>query len=86
MAQVTAPSVRARKGGEPLVMIYPVALPQVYGYLLPNCGSVAVAEDLTAETLIAAVRNALVEDPSGNLVELFEPLAGYHERTPERTR
>jgi catechol 2,3-dioxygenase-like lactoylglutathione lyase family enzyme len=27
-----------------------------------------------------AVRNALVEDPSGNLVELFEPLAGYHER------
>jgi catechol 2,3-dioxygenase-like lactoylglutathione lyase family enzyme len=28
-----------------------------------------------------AVRNALVEDPSGNLVELFEPLAGYHERT-----
>ena len=73
-------------GGEPLVMIYPVALPQVYGYLLPSCGSVAVAEDLTAETLIAAVRNALVEDPSGNLVELFEQLAGYHERTPERTR
>jgi catechol 2,3-dioxygenase-like lactoylglutathione lyase family enzyme len=27
-----------------------------------------------------AVRNALVEDPSGNTVELFEPLAGYHER------
>ena len=27
-----------------------------------------------------AVRNALVEDPSGNPVELFEPLAGYHER------
>lgn len=29
-----------------------------------------------------AVQNALVEDPSGNLVELFEPLAGFHERTP----
>jgi catechol 2,3-dioxygenase-like lactoylglutathione lyase family enzyme len=27
-----------------------------------------------------AVRNALVEDPSGNPVELFEPLTGYHER------
>jgi catechol 2,3-dioxygenase-like lactoylglutathione lyase family enzyme len=27
-----------------------------------------------------AVRNALVEDPSGNPVELFEPLALYHER------
>jgi catechol 2,3-dioxygenase-like lactoylglutathione lyase family enzyme len=26
------------------------------------------------------VRQALLEDPSGNLVELFEPLAGYHER------
>jgi catechol 2,3-dioxygenase-like lactoylglutathione lyase family enzyme len=27
-----------------------------------------------------AVRQALVEDPSGNLVELYEPAAGYHER------
>ena len=27
-----------------------------------------------------AVRQALIEDPSGNLVELFEPTAGYHER------
>jgi catechol 2,3-dioxygenase-like lactoylglutathione lyase family enzyme len=27
-----------------------------------------------------AVRNALVEDPSGNPVELFEPSARYHER------
>jgi catechol 2,3-dioxygenase-like lactoylglutathione lyase family enzyme len=28
-----------------------------------------------------AVDTALVADPSGNLVELFEPRAGYHERT-----
>lgn len=35
--------------------IYRAALPQVYGYLLPRCGSVAVAEDLTAETFLAAV-------------------------------
>src|SRR4051812_17200670 len=42
-------------GHDPLVAIYPVALPQVYGYLLPRCGSVAVAEDLTAETFMAAV-------------------------------
>ncbi len=35
--------------------IYRVALPQVYGYLLPRCGSVALAEDLTAETFTAAV-------------------------------
>jgi len=26
------------------------------------------------------VRQVLVEDPSGNLVELFEPASGYHER------
>jgi catechol 2,3-dioxygenase-like lactoylglutathione lyase family enzyme len=31
-----------------------------------------------------AVQNALVEDPSGNLIELFEPLAAYRERTPTR--
>lgn len=26
------------------------------------------------------VRQVLIEDPSGNLTELFEPLAAYHER------
>lgn len=35
--------------------IYRQALPQVYGYLLPRCGSALVAEDLTAETFMAAV-------------------------------
>jgi RNA polymerase sigma-70 factor, ECF subfamily len=35
--------------------IYRRALPQVYGYLLPRCGSTVVAEDLTAETFMAAV-------------------------------
>lgn len=27
------------------------------------------------------VRLALIEDPAGNPIELFEPVAGYHERT-----
>lgn len=36
--------------------IYPRALPQVYGYLLPRCGNTALAEDLTAETFMTAVR------------------------------
>ena len=52
-------------GGDPVVAIYSVALPQVYGYLLPRCGSVAVAEDLTAETFtaaVAAVRTGQVGD------------------------
>lgn len=38
-----------------LVAIYRQALPQVYGYLLPRCGSVVIAEDLTAEAFMAAV-------------------------------
>jgi RNA polymerase sigma-70 factor (ECF subfamily) len=40
---------------DPLVAVYPIALPQVYGYLLPRCGSAALAEDLTAETFMAAL-------------------------------
>lgn len=28
------------------------------------------------------VRQILIEDPSGNPIELFEPLAAYHERPP----
>jgi RNA polymerase sigma-70 factor, ECF subfamily len=42
-------------GDDPVVAIYRAALPQVYGYLLPRCRSVDVAEDLTAETFAAAV-------------------------------
>jgi RNA polymerase sigma-70 factor (ECF subfamily) len=50
-------------GGDLLVALYPVALPQVFGYLLPRCGSVAVAEDLTAETFMAAVAACKQESP-----------------------
>jgi len=42
-------------GADPVAAIYHRALPQVYGYVLPRCGSAAVAEDLTAETFMAAV-------------------------------
>jgi catechol 2,3-dioxygenase-like lactoylglutathione lyase family enzyme len=31
-----------------------------------------------------AVRQVLLEDPSGNPIELFEPASGYHERFPRR--
>jgi catechol 2,3-dioxygenase-like lactoylglutathione lyase family enzyme len=33
-----------------------------------------------------AVRQILLHDPSGNLVELFEPATGYHERPAARPR
>jgi RNA polymerase sigma-70 factor (ECF subfamily) len=36
--------------------LYPRALPEVYGYLARRCGDTAVAEDLTSETFLAAVR------------------------------
>lgn len=40
--------------GAALLALYDRAVPQVYGYLVPRCGG-AVAEDLTAETFLAAV-------------------------------
>ncbi|HEY1294809.1 MAG TPA: sigma factor, partial [Chloroflexota bacterium] len=42
-------------GADAVVAMYRTALPRVYGYLLPRCGSVSTAEDLTAETFLAAV-------------------------------
>jgi RNA polymerase sigma-70 factor (ECF subfamily) len=39
----------------PLLLLYDRALPEVYGYLFARCGSMAVAEDLTSETFLAAV-------------------------------
>src|SRR5258707_4519879 len=51
-------------GGEtPLAALYNRALPQVYGYLLPRCGSAVLAEDLTAETFMAAVAAAKRDCP-----------------------
>lgn len=38
-----------------LLALYDRALPQVYGYLVARCGGSSVAEDLTAETFLAAV-------------------------------
>src|SRR5437763_8102278 len=48
---------------DPVVSIYRRALPQVYGYLLPRCGSATLAEDLSAETFMAAVAASRREDP-----------------------
>jgi RNA polymerase sigma-70 factor, ECF subfamily len=38
-----------------LLELYDVALPHVYGYLLARCHDKPLAEDLTAETFLAAV-------------------------------
>jgi RNA polymerase sigma-70 factor (ECF subfamily) len=49
--------------GAQLLDLFDRALPQVYGYLLPRCGGVVVAEDLTAETFLAAVEAVQREHP-----------------------
>jgi RNA polymerase sigma-70 factor (ECF subfamily) len=46
-----------------LLELYDVALPHVYGYLLSRCGRVALAEDLTAETFLAAADAVGRDDP-----------------------
>jgi RNA polymerase sigma-70 factor (ECF subfamily) len=43
--------------GADLLAIYDDALPHVYGYLLHRCRNSTVAEDLTAETFMAAVES-----------------------------
>ena len=55
------PAFEADPGME-LLGLYDAALPQVYGYLLPRCGSRALAEDLTAESFLAAVAAARKPD------------------------
>ena len=42
---------------------YEDALSEVYGYLIARCRTVSVAEDLTAETFLAAVDAARRDDP-----------------------
>src|ERR1700722_19154437 len=46
-----------------LLKLYDDALPHVYGYLLARCGDTGLAEDLTAESFLAAVH--AVRKPDG---------------------
>ena len=52
MSPAPAPQADA---GAALLELYDRALPEVYGYLLPRCGSASLAEDVTSETFLAAV-------------------------------
>ena len=47
--------------GRRLLALYDEALPRVYGYLFDRCRNRAVAEDLTSETFLAAVRAGQIE-------------------------
>jgi RNA polymerase sigma-70 factor (ECF subfamily) len=54
MAMSTPPTFEPDPGLR-LLDLYDAALPQVFGYLLPRCGDRALAEDLTADSFLAAV-------------------------------
>jgi RNA polymerase sigma-70 factor, ECF subfamily len=63
---VTHPQVRPDPAFG-LLDLYDDALPHVYGYLLARCGDAGLAEDLTAESFLAAVhavRKPGAPDPS----------------------
>ena len=49
--------------GSGLLELYDRALPQVYGYLMARCADRALAEDLTAETFLAAASHVSASTP-----------------------
>ena len=63
VSEHTAAQDRSADPGTALLALYDAALPQVYGYLLARCGGAALAEDLTAETFLAAVDAVRRDDP-----------------------
>jgi predicted RNA polymerase sigma factor len=72
---VTHPQVRPDPAFG-LLQLYDDALPHVYGYLLARCGDTGLAEDLTAESFLAAVhavRKPGAPDPSIPLTPTASP-------------
>ena len=69
-----------------LLELYERAVPQVYGYLLPRCGSMAEAEDLTAEDFFAAVRRPPDELNIAWLMAVARNKLVDHWRRDERDR
>ena len=76
--------------GAALLELYDAALPEVYGYLLARCGRRALAEDLTAETFLAAVAACRREPPptpsTGWLVGIARHKLVDHWRAADRER
>ena len=52
------------EAAERFLALYAAALPYVYGYLLARCGRAVLAEELTSETMLAAVDTLKREPPA----------------------
>ena len=59
--------VASDEAAEGFIALYDRALPYVYGYLLARCGRAALAEELTADTMLAAVDVVGRGDPPRSL-------------------
>lgn len=74
--------------GLALLDLYDTALPEVYGYLLSRCAQRALAEDLTAETFLAALQACRRQPPpspsTGWLVGIARHKLVDHWRALER--
>lgn len=74
--------------GVALLDLYDTALPEVYGYLLARCRQVALAEDLTSETFLAAVHALGTKPPAELTTAWLIGIARHklvdHWRTSER--
>lgn len=83
MSEIPVPDQRRE-----LLALYDRAAPEVYGYLASRCGSASVAEDLTAETFLAAAdavnRNAIAELSAAWLVGVARHKLVDHWRRRER--
>ena len=58
---MAAREVSPSESGSAFLDLYDLALPQIYGYLVSRCGDAVLAEDLTSETFLAAVKTVKQE-------------------------
>jgi len=64
---VSGQPVWAEDAKERFLALYDTALPYVYGYLLARCGRSVLAEELTSETMLAAVDSLKRDAPPQSL-------------------
>jgi RNA polymerase sigma-70 factor (ECF subfamily) len=57
---------------------YDVVAPRVYAYLLSRCSVASVAEELTQQTLVAAIRSAATFDGGENAIPWLIGIARHH--------